>query len=274
MCRSNRGTGLCLGLWISKAILNSMGGDIAVKSHVGFGTNMIIAFPSQTCPQRRLLSGAFPHSLLANSLAGIPLFRSSPLVEKRCFVVDDGSEHAWVVREMLKSAGLRLSLRQSVDSALEFYKATHNLDLVVTDLRLSESHGQDLIAEIRRHEREADRSRIPIVMLAEGEEERRAGMQKREADEYLIKPVKLPDLVGSLERALNKKQGCDRGKRIMLVDDDAINRKILANLLKQSGNRVSEFGTVAEVRPRFAHDWEIGNDRVRGQLWEIRRDFT
>ncbi len=52
--RTYGGTGL--GLWISRSILHRMGGEINVKSKLGVGSNMILAFPTQSCPEVPLVT--------------------------------------------------------------------------------------------------------------------------------------------------------------------------------------------------------------------------
>ncbi len=159
-------------------------------------------------------------------------------------------QNTYILSEFLQSSGVEVQCRNRAEEALELYRTNNNIDLVITDLRMPGMSGQRLIAEIRLHEHDSGKARVPILVLT-GEAstaEKTACLSHHGADAYLVKPVRLQELSDGIAKALDHKEDSNRGKSVMVVEDDPVSRKILANLLKHGGNAVAEFGTVSEVR--------------------------
>ncbi len=219
--------GVGLGLWISRAIIRRMGGDIAIKSRPGLGTNMIVVFPSETCPEASAQSAARPE------LAG-----------KKCLVVDASTENAYVIQQFLQNNGMQVITRIRAGDALEVCKTVHDLNLIIMDLRMSEMSGQTLISEIRRVETKDERLHVPIMVLAGSTAERAACLG---ADECLLKPARLQDLAGAAERLLLKAATIGAQRRVLVIDAEPLGRKLITTLIRQSGDVAAGCGTIAEV---------------------------
>ncbi len=235
--RNYGGTGL--GLWISRSILQKMGGDIRVKSKSGLGSNMIAVFRSEICPEVSVLSNAVDKKTVS-------LFRQEGIRGKKCIVVDDIPDNTYILQQLLTQNGLTVVTCNKAHEALETYKESRDVDLVVTDLRMPGMSGQTLIMEIRKHEAEAGRARTPIMVLT-GEasrEEKIACLGQYGADDYLLKPIKLQDLMSSVEGLLLGRKKARVGKRILVVDDDQMSRKLIVTLIKQGGDDAFGCATV------------------------------
>lgn len=233
------GTGL--GLWISRSIIQKMGGDIKIKSKVGLGTNMIVVFRSEICPEVSMLSSADHKS--------ISLFKQN-IRGKKCVVVDDIPDNTYILQQLLSQNGLSVITMSRAQDALEAYKHSTDIDLVITDLRMPGMSGQTLIMEIRKVEAETNRRRTPIMVLT-GEasrDERIACLSQYGADDYLLKPIKLQDLMASVEGLLLKRQKVRTPKRIMVIDDDVMSRKLIITLIRQDGDDAVGFGSIAEAK--------------------------
>ncbi len=221
-----------------------MGGDIAVKSKLGFGTTMITIFPSETvletlpmeCPKAALL-----------------LKKKTLLAGKRCLIVDDIQENTYILTELLQYHGMEVvTTNQAADALEKFITILYNrVNLVITDLRMPGMSGQTLILEIRKFEKSHARAEVPIIVFT-GESsptEKVACLSQYGANEYLLKPVKLHDLIKAVEKLLSKVQA-QHLKSVLLVDDDVVSRKIIVSLLKQHGEKCDECGCIEEAKQK------------------------
>ncbi|MDR3395589.1 MAG: response regulator [Parasulfuritortus sp.] len=237
--RNYGGTGL--GLWISRSIIQKMGGDIKIKSRLGQGTNMIVVFRSEVCPEVSVLTNIDHKS--------ISLFKQD-IKGKNCLVVDDIPDNTYIMQQLLSQNGLNVVAMNRAQDALEAYKKTRDIDLVITDLRMPGMSGQALIMEIRKVEAETGRNRTPIMVLT-GEaarDERIACLSQYGADDYLLKPIKLQDLMASVEGLLIKRPKAKTAKRILVIDDDLMSRKLIITLIKQSGDDAFGCASIAEAK--------------------------
>ncbi len=243
MCRNYGGTGL--GLWISSEIVRLMGGDIGVKSKPGMGTNFIVVFPAETCPEAALLRSS--HSLLSLS--------KEFMRGKKCLVVDDIPENTYILNELFQTHGMSVSSKNRAKDALAVYqRSPQDVDLLITDLRMPDMSGQAFILEVRKFEKDRNLTQVPIIVLT-GEasiNERAACLSEYGANEYLLKPVKLFDLMQSVERLLTHPRGTTtsgRPKNVLLVEDEILIQRLIAQFITQSGN-VSHCCTTIEEAKR------------------------
>ena len=116
---------------------------------------------------------------------------------ERILVVDDHTEMARLVAERLGDAGYAVDLAGGGREALQKIHAELP-DLVITDLRMMEVDGFDVLAGV--HEVDPD---VPvIVMTAFGAIETAVEAIKRGAYHYLTKPFQLNEVIVFVERAL------------------------------------------------------------------------
>jgi len=221
-----------------------MGGDISIKSKIGFGTNMIVVFPSETCPEVSVIDVDHSKDSLSPMLAG-----------KKCLIVDDIPENTYILMQLLEKNGLVVISKNSSKEALEEYSITRDIDLVITDLRMPGMSGQSLILEIRKLESIQQRRRIPILILTAetSPNEKITCLSSIGADDYLLKPIKLIELMKAVEKALKKKKSnTSIPKNIMIVDDEVISRKFISAIIKQNANHnVNDFGCIADAIKEF-----------------------
>lgn len=103
-------------------------------------------------------------------------------------VAEDSGLVAEVIRNVLEEQGFRVSLVQSVAEALEVAEQSPP-NLVLSDLRLPDGTGWELLARIR-----ASRPVPAIMMSGYSDETYRVESRKADFDEYLVKPVN-PDVL-------------------------------------------------------------------------------
>ena len=243
-----QGTGL--GMAITKSIVDTMGGTIQVITAPNAGTEFIIGlqFRLQTQPRRvteiRELNGM------------------------RGLVVDDSFATCDSVTKMLTQIGMRaewsmhgkeavLRARQAVEMGDEFYA-------YIIDWALPDLSGLEVARQVRAIAGE----RVPIIILTAydwtvfEEEAKQAGVTA-----FCNKPIFVSELRDTLINALGKGEppapGEEvlpdpaeelRGSRLLLVEDNELNREIAVDLLEASGFVVdqAEDGTVAVEKVKNA----------------------
>ncbi len=253
--RKYGGTGL--GLWISMNILRKMQGDIRVKSRPGRGSNFVVAFPAHVSKEVVALTNA------AEEIPGADVLKG-----KHYILLDDVAESAFVLAESLKRYGVGSTIRQTGIDALELYKSTpQTFDGIVTDLRMPTMSGQTFIQEVRAFERARSGNRgtlrpVPIVvMTAEAAmEEKRLCLTQYGANAFLLKPVKLRDLISSLAKVHSAGNRQKRQKGILVLDDDVVGSRFLVSVLSKAGHRCEQAFSVAE-------GVKIIEEQQRGGKW-------
>ncbi len=115
-------------------------------------------------------------------------------------VVDDAPETLEVVRRNLEAEGYRVVTVPGVAEALAVLEATP-IDLVVTDYRLPQVSGLDLVRHVRENLRDTEVVMITGYPSIEGAIE----AIKTGAAEYLCKPFTDDELFEAVRRALEKK---------------------------------------------------------------------
>ncbi len=156
---------------------------------------------------------------------------------------------------------MRSTTKQSGVEALELYKSRPAaFDGVITDLRMPTMSGQTFIQEIRRFEREhvGGRRKVPVVVMTaeSAPEERRLCLTQYGADEFLLKPVKLRDLVMALARIhttspAGHSTSATKPKRILIVDDDTVGSKFMLITLTRAGHHCVQAFSLYEARQKL-----------------------
>jgi len=115
-------------------------------------------------------------------------------------VVEDEADLSVLLRYNLEAEGFRVLTAESGDEAAEVIQETVP-DLILLDWMLPGLSGIELCRRWRARE---ETSRVPIIMItARGEEEERVRGLATGADDYVVKPFSLPELlarVGALLR--------------------------------------------------------------------------
>jgi len=242
--RRHGGTGL--GLTICRRLVAVMGGEISVESEVGKGSIFRFTTRFGVAEKKRGMQHIFSGQFKGFTAA----------------VVDDNEATRMVVNDMMTSLGFEVLLASSGDEAWEKFEDPRSgwkdVHLVLMDWRMP---GADGIEIARRIKGSPNLSRLPvIVMTGFGREEEMAQAEASGIEAFLFKPIEASVLVETIKDVLNMDSGTGRkgpegrkmisreqldaqrlaGSRILLVEDNLINRQVAREVLLNAGMEVEE----------------------------------
>ena len=235
-----QGTGL--GMAITKNIVDMMGGTIEVQTEQGKGTEFIIRLPLRIQPENHRIEKIA-------ELEGL----------KALVVVDDDFNTCDSVTKMLVKVGMRsewtLSGKEAVLRARQSMEMGDAFHAYIIDWRLPDMNGIEVTRQIRSLGDDT-----PIIILTAYDwsdievEARAAGVTA-----FCAKPMFMSDIRETLMAAIGQKQaGAEdnilpaadsdfRGRHILLVEDNELNREIAVALLSEYGFQVDTAEDGAEA---------------------------
>src|SRR5262245_8795487 len=138
----------------------------------------------------------------------------------RVLVVEDDAGIAELVRYNLEAEGLHATVVATGEDA-ELQVAEDRVDLIVLDWMLPGLSGIELCRRLRRR---ADLREVPILMLtARGEEGDRVRGLATGADDYVVKPFSVMELVARV-KALLRRSAPNRILDVLRAGDIVLNR--------------------------------------------------
>ncbi len=176
----HEGTGL--GLAVVHGIVAAHGGEIAVETEEGKGTKFLIHLPleSQRIIQRK--------TRMKNAKE-----------RERILIVDDSPATLEMLERNLRSEGYEVLAAPGVAEAIRILDDTPT-DLVITDYKMPETSGMDLIRYVRENLKNTEVMMITGYATVEGA----VDAIKAGAEEYLTKPFTDEELFSAVRRALDK----------------------------------------------------------------------
>jgi two-component system phosphate regulon response regulator PhoB len=138
----------------------------------------------------------------------------------RILVIEDDAAIAELLRYNLEAEGLRTTVAATGEEA-EMQVAEDRFDLIVLDWRLPGLSGIELCRRLRRRE---DTRTVPILMLtARGEESDRVRGLATGADDYVVKPFSVPEMIARV-KALLRRASPQRVADSLRAGDIVLNR--------------------------------------------------
>lgn len=154
--------------------------------------------------------------------------------QPRILVVDDEPEVLSLMRRGLSVAGYSVETAESGEEALDF-AVVRSLDAVILDVRLPGMDGIEVCRRLR-----AGDAGLPIMMLtARGRVPDRVAGLDAGADDYLVKPFSIDELLARV-RALLRRAGASEAAQLRFAD----------LVLDPSTRRVERAGRHIELTPK------------------------
>jgi two-component system phosphate regulon response regulator PhoB len=128
---------------------------------------------------------------------------TSPPVSEQAhiLVVEDEAALAELIRYNLAAQGLRVTIAASGEEA-EMLLAEETFDLAILDWMLPSLSGLELCRRLRKRE---TTQALPVIMLtARGEEADRVRGLSTGADDYVVKPFSVPEIVARVKALLRR----------------------------------------------------------------------
>ena len=230
-----------LGLAICKRLAERMGGDVSVDSHPGRGSTFSFTFVAPTDP----------------AWQPAPRPDLEVLHGKRVLIVDDNDTNRRILRMTASDWDMVVTDTASPNEALARIERGETFDLGVLDYFMPEMDGVALAAAIRRHR---DHASLRLLLLSSA---RQSGAALQDFDRVRVKPLRRSalldtflDLLAPAQTAGAQTSGRPpivaaesgaRPLRILLVEDNAINRQVGTRMLESLGYRADVCENGAEA---------------------------
>jgi CheY-like chemotaxis protein/anti-sigma regulatory factor (Ser/Thr protein kinase) len=214
--KPNEGTGL--GLAITKRLVEQHGGKITVSSELGKGSTFTVSFPlsPESAPE--------PAGWTPADHGPVP-DEEKPLV----LVVDDDPSAQELLATFL-AHDYRVTVAANGKEAIA--KASElQPDCITLDILMPGGSGLDTLERLRN---KCETSHIPVVVVSIVDEQN-VGFALGAAS-YFVKPVKKDDLLRAIRQHVTAKAPADA--EILIIDDDAQCRDLLAEMLRDGGYRL------------------------------------
>ena len=213
------GTGL--GLAITRKLAQMMGGDVTVTSELGKGSIFTVRLPASE-DQR-------PYSTNRGN--------AEPCGADCVLVIDDDATARELIAHNLQVAGFSAVTASGGLEGLRLAKELRPVAITL-DVMMPDLDGWSVLAALRQ---DTELAEIPVIMVTILDEQRRA--TSLGAAGYLTKPIDQH----TLQRMMGRFRTSARPTRILLVEDDALQRELMREWLVGEQWMVHEAGNGREA---------------------------
>ena len=210
--------GAGLGLAITNHFVQMMGGVINIESELGKGSTFTVRLPAQVNWVQELSPKPLHHEDAVLEEGGIVL------------VIDDDTEVREVLNKYLSKLGYQVEIASSGEDGLRLARKVLP-DIITLDVMMPKMDGWEVLSHLKA---DSELAHIPVIMLTLMED-KTVGYSLGASD-YLIKPITREQLSKVLQKYHFSQN--ESAELVMVIDDEPVNRDMLARMLRMGGFRV------------------------------------
>ena len=248
--RKYGGTGL--GLTISRNLAKLLGGTLSVQSSQGSGSTFTLTMPVTPDTKVQSEPPVSRPSIQAKVMEQTPTDppKTLPYIEddsaklpnterKVLLIVEDEVVFAKVLMSMAREQKFLCLVAQTTEQGFELAKE-HRPDAILLDMKLPDGSGLSLLDKLKENARTRH---IPVHVISSADYAREA--LHLGAIGYLMKPAdpeSIKKTLGKLEEKIDQ-----RMKKVLVVEDDEVQRKAISKLIEDKGVTITTVGTGKEA---------------------------
>jgi PAS domain S-box-containing protein len=176
--------GVGLGLSITQAYVNLMGGTIKVESELGVGSTFYCELPYIKGTKKQ------------TQYAPLTIFEDNTMKKLKILVAEDDSINQKLISYMLKELTGQLVIVNNGAEAVKFHSDNPDIDLILMDIKMPEMDGYEATKIIR----ETDKDIVIIALSAFSLENEKDKTDKIGFTDYIPKPINKAGLATAIAR--------------------------------------------------------------------------